>query len=163
MVPTLCHHSSTELYFEKDTEGRNKQPCESFYSYYSGRISKHASKFKKEAVTNLFLSELFNGKSPSFEFVLNFIKNKKIVYIKGSVPEKLVGQFHGLFLQLLANWILELSVEKKESKNIGSDMLLAKHIVVELKQMTSKDGIKGIAILQSRAWAGISLNYVLSK
>mmetsp|Transcript_11434 Transcript_11434/g.25104 ORF Transcript_11434/g.25104 Transcript_11434/m.25104 type:complete len:717 (-) Transcript_11434:43-2193(-) len=159
MVPTICQHSSMESYFENDAEDTDKQPCKSFCSYCSGRVGKHAGKFKKEALTNLFLGQLFNGKSPSFEFVLNFIKeNKKTIYVQGSVPKKLAGQFHGLFLQLLANGILELSVDEKESKNIGSDKLLAKNIIVKLGQMTTEDGTMGLAILQSRAWAGISFN-----
>ena len=42
------------------------------------------------------------------------------------------GPFHGLFLQLLAKGILELSIDTNEARNIGSDKPLAKHIVVKL-------------------------------
>ena len=59
-------------------------------------------------------------------------EHEKSIYVVGSVPSKSAETFHGLFLQLLAKGILELSVETNEVKNIGSDKLLAKHIVVKL-------------------------------
>ena len=156
MVPTQCQHSSMESYFEEDTIGSNKQPCESFCSFCSGRVGLHSGKFKKDVLVNLFLGQLFNGKSPSFDSVLKFLKeNKNIIYATGDVPKREAAPFHGLFLQLLANGIIELVVDENELKNIGSDKLLSKHVAVKLGQMEIGGGVKGLAILQTSAWAGI--------
>ena len=66
---------------------------------------------------------------------MKFLKdNKRTIYAESSIPGSVAGPFHGLFLQLLANGIIELTIDKNESKNIGSDKILSKHIVVELGQ-----------------------------
>ena len=78
------------------------------------------------------------------------------IYNKGNVLGKTAGPFHGLFLQLLANDIVELSVDKNKTKHIGPDKLLAKHIVVKLGQVNIGNGVKGLAILQRSSWADIT-------
>ena len=37
MVPTLCQHSTMELYFERDTQASDKSPCGKFCSFCTGR------------------------------------------------------------------------------------------------------------------------------
>ena len=64
------------------------------------------------------------------------------------MPKKLAGQFHGLVLQLLGAGILELAVASTVSKNIGSDKLLSKHIVMKLGMRAMQTGVDGLAILQ---------------
>ena len=76
--------------------------------------------------------------------------------MKGAVPKKLAGQFHGLVLQLLGAGILELAVASTESKNIGLDKLLSKHIVMKLGMRATQTGVDGLAILQPEAWDGIT-------
>ena len=69
----------------------------------------------------------------------------------GCVPKKLVCQFHGLVLKLLATDILELGVSEGEAKNIGTDKLLSKHIIVRLGKRWMEAGLIGLAILQPKA------------
>ena len=82
-------------------------------------------------------------------------EHKKGIYLKGLVPGKSAAPFHGFFLQLLAKGIPELSVETNEAKNIGSDKLLVKYIVVKIGQVDIGHGICGLAIPSNAAWAGI--------
>ena len=51
-----------------------------------------------------------------------------------------------------------MSVETNEAKNIESDKILAKHIVVELGKVDIGDGVCGLAILSNAVWAGIAFN-----
>ena len=103
------------------------------------------------------MADLFNDAPPTFETVLKLFKtNKKLIYVKGKVPKQLAGQYHGLFLQLLANGIFELAVDEKDAKNIGTDKLLGKKIVVKLGRRVNANGIMGLALMQDSAWAGIS-------
>ena len=89
--------------------------------------------------------------------MLQFVKaNKRKIYATGFSPKTLAGQFHGLFLQLLAAGILELDVETAQAKNVGSDKLLSKHIVVKLGSRETEEGVSGLAILQPAAWVGIT-------
>ena len=157
MVPTGCQHSSMELYFEHDTNATDKVPCEKFCSFCTGRVKKHAGEFQRDNLREIMMADLFNDSPPTFEHVLKFFKtNKTKIYVKGKVPKRLAGQYHGLFLQLLANGIFELVVEEKETKNIGTDKLLGKHVVVKLGRRINANGISGLAIMQDCAWAGIS-------
>eukprot|EP00580_Thalassiosira_gravida_P005591 CAMPEP_0201654552 /NCGR_PEP_ID=MMETSP0493-20130528/45557_1 /ASSEMBLY_ACC=CAM_ASM_000838 /TAXON_ID=420259 /ORGANISM="Thalassiosira gravida, Strain GMp14c1" /LENGTH=392 /DNA_ID=CAMNT_0048131113 /DNA_START=666 /DNA_END=1844 /DNA_ORIENTATION=- len=157
MIPTTCQNSSMEVYFEEDSEEETKHPCGDFCSYCSGRVQNHSGKVKKNTTIDLFTSDLFNGKSPTFGEVLKFVKaNKRKIYVTGFVPKTLAGQFHGLFLQLLAAGILELDVETAQTKNVGLDKLLSKHIVVKLGSQNTEEGVSGLAILQPAAWVGIT-------
>ena len=60
-----------------------------------------------------------------------------------------------MVLKLLAAGILELGVTKGEAKNIGTDKLLSKHIIVRLGKRRMESGLIGLAILQPEAWADI--------
>ena len=96
---------------------------------------------------------------PTFNTVLKFLKEKrKQIYVKGKVPKRLTGPYHGLFLQLLANGILDLTVDEKEKKNIGTAKLLGKHIVVKLgmKRNDGRDDV--LSILEDSSWEGIIFN-----
>ena len=91
--------------------------------------------------------------------MLKFLKEKrKQIYVKGKVPKWLAGPYHGVFLQLLANGILELAVDEKEKKNIGTNKLLGKHIVVKLGMKVNEDGDEVLSILEDSACEGISFN-----
>ena len=59
----------------------------------------------------------------------------------------MAGQYHGLFLQLLANGIFELTVDEKDAKNIGTNKLLGKKIVVKLGRRVNANGIMGVALM----------------
>ena len=105
---------------------------------------------------NLFLEQLLNGNSPSFESILNILEeNKNTIYAEDSVLKKEAGLLNGLFLQLLANMIIKLSIDEDQFKNIGSNKLLSNHHLVKLGQTDIGGGITGLAILQTSTWAGI--------
>ena len=78
--------------------------------------------------------------------------------MKGFVPsKKLARLLHGLFLQLLTVSIPELTNDENESKNVGSDeVFFSKNIVVKLEKRETEDCVKGLATLQTGAWAGIN-------
>ena len=73
----------------------------------------------------------------------------------GCVPKKLAGRFHVLVLKLLAAGIIELDVAEGKAKNIGTDKLLSKHIIVRLGKRRMESGLIGLAILQPETWADI--------
>ena len=150
MVPTGCQHSAMELYFEHNTNATDKAPCEKFCSFCTERVKKHAGEFQRENLRDIMMANLFNDTLPhTFDSVLKFFKtNKKLIYIKGKVPNKLAGQYHGLFLQLLTNGIFELAVDEKEAKNIGTNKLLGKHVVVKLGRRVNTNDIRGLALMQ---------------
>ena len=51
-----------EYYFDEDIMERNKEPCEHYCSFCTGRVNAHAGKFKKDAVVNCFLATCLTEK-----------------------------------------------------------------------------------------------------
>ena len=89
MVPAGCQYLAMELYFEQDTRANNKVAHGNFCSFCTGRVNKHAGKFRKHALTHLILGKLSNRSAPTFEAVLKFSRRRKKIGLRqGFGPEE---------------------------------------------------------------------------
>ena len=102
MTPSECFHCTMEKYFEQDTVGAEKQPCEKYSSFCTGGHKQITGVFGKTQLSG-FLIDFCNGKSQTTDAFLKALKGKKDkIFEVGSVPNKVAGPIHALTLQLLA-------------------------------------------------------------
>ncbi len=149
MVPNACQHTLMEQYFENDACPLPKEDCDTMCSYCKGDIRYLTGLInitKLRSLLILFMSR----KTPMLADLVNFIKvNKDNIYIE--LPNKLMGPIHALCLQLVANVILDLSVDVCHRSLIGKNTLKDKHVVLCLGV---KEGDKP-ALLNNRYWEGM--------
>lgn len=158
VVPSKCYHTVIEDYFER-YEQPAKSGCRSCCSFCLGENDDFTGKVYKKSILHVLLTKLFGkGKAPTCSDLISALKSgKDKIFHPDNMPNKNVGQIHGLALQLLAKGIIGLDVVDKSmigtkrTKQLGK-----KNLVVKLLN-ADDEGMSMPAYLLTNAFDGMNI------
>ena len=155
IVPSKCYHSFIEDYFERYDQPA-KTGCRSYCSFCLDENDDFTGKVFKKSILHVLLTKLFGkGNAPTCSELISALKaGKDKIFHPDNMPNKNVGQIHGLALQLLAKGIIGMDVPDKSK--IGTTNLGKKHLVLKLLN-ADDDGMSMPAYLLSNAFDGMNI------